>query len=124
MFYDIYKDLCDRVGKSPTGAALEMGISKGTVSFWKNKGSVPNADTLQKIADYFGVSTDYLLTGVETKKEPDDRLDDEDLASLLQEIKDNPDLRALFSLSKDATADDIRMVLDILKRMRREAYDD
>lgn len=61
MFYDRYCELCHRKGVSPSRAAIEMGISKGTVSVWKIKGTYPQAAQLQKIADYFGVTTDYLL---------------------------------------------------------------
>lgn len=47
--------------KSPSAVALEIGITKSTVSGWK-KGSVPTDATLQKLADYFGIAkTD--LTG-------------------------------------------------------------
>ena len=61
MFYDKYRQLCDSVGKSPSAVAVEIGISKGTVSTWKNLGRTPQTAQLRKIADYFGVSLDYLL---------------------------------------------------------------
>lgn len=67
MFYDRFKEICRAHGETPTGVGLKLGISKGTVAGWK-KGSNPSVATAQKIADYFGVTTDYLLTG--TKKEP------------------------------------------------------
>lgn len=65
MFYDKYRQLCGAVGKSPSAAAVEMGISKGTVSTWKNRGRTPQTAQLKKIADYFGVSIDYLLGNTE-----------------------------------------------------------
>ncbi len=37
------------------------GISQGNISDWKNGRSSPKADALIKIANYFHVSTDYLL---------------------------------------------------------------
>lgn len=50
---------------SPSRAALEMGISKGTVSSWKITPDVkPSGEVLSKIAEYFGVTTDELL-GIE-----------------------------------------------------------
>ena len=62
MFYDRYCQLCRSRGVSPSRAALEMGISKGTVSVWKQRpDSMPSGDTLARIAQYFGVSTDWLL---------------------------------------------------------------
>ena len=38
---------------------IELGLGNGTISRWKT--SSPNTDKLQKIADYFNVSMDYLL---------------------------------------------------------------
>lgn len=39
----------------------ELGFSNGSISKWKN--SMPKPERLQKIADYFGVSMEYLMTG-------------------------------------------------------------
>lgn len=44
-----------------------LGFSNGSVSKWKH--SMPTPERLQKLAEYFGVSVDYLL-GEETKKAP------------------------------------------------------
>ncbi|WP_333647966.1 helix-turn-helix domain-containing protein [Lacrimispora sp.] len=40
----------------------KLGFGKGTISKWKGS-TVPSADKLQKIAEYFGVTLDYLMTG-------------------------------------------------------------
>ena len=41
----------------------ELGFSNGSVSKWKN--STPTPERLQKVADFFGVTVDYLMTGKE-----------------------------------------------------------
>lgn len=41
--------------------AKEVGVSKGIVSMWENGLREPNMDSLIKLADYFGVSIDYLV---------------------------------------------------------------
>ena len=64
MFFDQFKQLCDSAGKSPSAVGRELGISSGAVSMWKTGARRPRTDQLQKIADYFGVSIDYLL-GIE-----------------------------------------------------------
>jgi transcriptional regulator with XRE-family HTH domain len=69
VFYDKFKLLCDEKGVSPKRAVTEMGMSNSLATKWKNTGATPNGATLGKIADYFGVSVEYLL-GTETKKEP------------------------------------------------------
>ena len=70
MFYDLFCELCKRKNVAPTRAALDMGISKATPTTWKNKGITPQAAQLQKIADYFGVSVDYLLGNEPKEKTP------------------------------------------------------
>ena len=65
MFFEQFKFLCDRVGKTPTTVGKEIGISSSAVSMWKNGDRSPQTAQLQKVADYFGVTVDYLLTGEE-----------------------------------------------------------
>ena len=67
MFYDNFCKLCKGKNLKPTNVALEIGVSRATATKWKN-GSIPSGDSLIKLADYFGVSVDYLLSD-DTKKE-------------------------------------------------------
>jgi transcriptional regulator with XRE-family HTH domain len=67
-FYENYVRLCNSVGKSPSAVAIELKLGKPSVSRWKS-GSYPRTATLLKIADYFGVTVEY-LKGEETKKDP------------------------------------------------------
>lgn len=73
MFYEMVLNLCKQKGIAMTSLTSELKISKSNVTNWKN-GSVPKSDKLSQIADYFGVSTDYLL-GKETNKDNDDDID-------------------------------------------------
>lgn len=47
--------------KSFTEMANEIGVSRDMFFNYKNHSCMPTAFALVKIADYFGVSTDYLL---------------------------------------------------------------
>ena len=60
MFWKNFIKLCNDRGTTPTAVVLELNMSRGTATGWK-KGSVPSDITLQKIADYFGVTIDDLL---------------------------------------------------------------
>lgn len=55
MFYFNFVNLCNSVNKSPSAVAEEMGFKRSVVTAWKN-GRQPRQATLQKIADYFGVT--------------------------------------------------------------------
>lgn len=68
MFYDIYSDLCKQIGKSPSAVAQELGINKSNVTNWKNNGYTPRGNVLNRIAEYFNVSVDYLLGHSEVKE--------------------------------------------------------
>lgn len=68
MFYDVYLALCKKIDKKPSTVAFELGINKSNVSNWKNNGYTPRGEALNKIADYFGVTTDYLL-GADGKRD-------------------------------------------------------
>lgn len=58
-FYERFIALCNKVGKTPSRVALEIGLSKPTVNRWKH-GSSPTDATAMKIAEYFGVSVQEL----------------------------------------------------------------
>lgn len=61
MFWDNFVRLCNQAGKYPNTVAAEVGVkSTGTVTGWKN-GANPRETVLLKLADYFGVTVDYLL---------------------------------------------------------------
>lgn len=60
MFFDQYKALCERDGKTPNGVAKELGIASSSVTQWKH-GSVPRPDKLRKICEHFSVTSEYLL---------------------------------------------------------------
>lgn len=61
--YEIYVYLRDEKGVKDATVAKATGIGKSTFSDWKNGRSAPKGEKLKKIAEYFGVSTQYLLTG-------------------------------------------------------------
>ena len=67
--YEIFEHLLQKHGVSAYKVAKETGVTQSTLSDWKRGKSTPKTSNLQKIADYFGVSLDYLTTGREASKE-------------------------------------------------------
>ena len=57
--FEIVKDLCEKHGISLN--TLEEKLELGKNSLYGLKRNQPSAERLQQIADYFNVSTDYLL---------------------------------------------------------------
>ena len=68
MFYEIVNNLCKEHNITITRMAEEIGLSNAAPTSWR-KGSEPKLATLEKIAEYFGVSIDY-LRGQDNKKTP------------------------------------------------------
>lgn len=65
VFYANYISLCNKLNKSPSAVAEEMGFKRSVVTAWK-KGRQPREATLMKIADYFGVTVDDLVSNSTT----------------------------------------------------------
>lgn len=113
MFYVNLAQLCESKGIAITALLKKLNMSKGSISSWK-KGSIPKGETLQKIADYFGVTTDYLLNGT-NKKSPAEAEDIyKDLPKELQDLQfafHNPELSEL-------TKDDIEDILEFVRYVK------
>lgn len=115
--YETIRDLCKRNGISVSAMCLNLGMSKSTMSDLKSgrKRSL-SAETLSRIAQYLGVSVDYLLTGEE--KENPLVNDDEELTEYLEELKNRPEKRMLFSVTKNATKAQIEAIVKMIEEMQ------
>ena len=69
--YCIFEQLLQKFGITAYKVSKSTGVTQASLSKWKSGKSTPSSETLQKIADYFGVTVDYLMTGKEPEeKEP------------------------------------------------------
>lgn len=68
--------------------AKALGTKGGTVGGW-TKGSIPRGPTLQALADYFGVSRDYLLTGHDPLDSMSGDVMEEVVVSVRKSLRDN-----------------------------------
>ena len=73
FFYEQLEKLCQKKGIKPSTLVESLGMSKGTMSNWK-RGGTPNAEAVVRIAEHFGVTTDYLLLGHDSNEESEDEL--------------------------------------------------
>lgn len=72
---NIIKEQRQRLGVNQETLANKFGVSVQAVSKWENGVSCPDIALLPEIADYFGVTIDYLLTGRVTAAITDDASD-------------------------------------------------
>lgn len=61
--YEIFEKLCEEKGVTPYRVCKETGITTATISNWKAGRYTPKQDKLQKIAEFLGVTIEYLMTG-------------------------------------------------------------
>ena len=112
MFYVNFVKLCNSIGKSPSAVAEEIGVKRSTVTRWKQGKSITDAN-LQKVADYFGVSTGYLLGEEEQKEKP----------TLQMESELDPVTKELFDIVNSSDEDELKALLEMARliKKRRDA---
>jgi len=133
--YDIFEKLCMAHNVTPYRVCKDTGITTASISNWKAGRYSPKVEKLQKIADYFGVTVEYLTTGKEEPKEKAPELtakDERDIAKDLDRIMEkltagesgpacyngedlDPEAAALFK-------DELEIALRRLKMINKEKY--
>lgn len=132
--YDIYQKLLDKHGLKNSDISRATGISNMTLSDWKRGVSTPKHDKLKKIADYFGVTVDYLMTGKEeAPPEPqltarDKRDIAKDVDSIMEKLSNKEYGPAAFNgeelteASAELFKEELEIALKRLKLINKEKY--
>lgn len=130
MFFDIFYELCKLKGVSCKKAAEEIGLSNSITTKWKKTGATPSGETLEKVAAYFGVSTDYLLGKEEQKKpvltEKDERDIAKHLESIMADLEHSGDLMfdgdPMTPEARESMRNAIELGLKAVKLLNKETY--
>lgn len=83
--YERVSNLSKKQGISLNKLAEDIGLSKNVIYQWRT--SSPKAETLEKVAEYFHVSTDYLLGRTDTPSLDTKSTIPEDLNKILDNVK-------------------------------------
>ena len=120
--YEIFENLMKEHGVTAYKVSKETGIATSTLSDWKKGRSTPKQDKLQKIADFFNVTVDYLLTGNnEEKKERDYSLTIKEQENIDAEAKKIiEDLTMSFSKNRDSLNEEDYFAIEIAIRSTLE----
>lgn len=86
--YEIYQKLLDEKKLKNSDVSRATGISNMTLSDWKRGKTKPKTDTMKKIANFLGVSVDYLMEGKETEFTIEMAQKDLALSNMSERIKD------------------------------------
>ena len=99
MFFDNFVRLCEQKGVKPSRALTEAGVPKSAYSYWRTEAGAgndakPTNQNAVKLAQYFDVTVDYLLTGNQKENPPQQPQSEVDAA--VERIR-----RKLESMSKE-----------------------
>ena len=118
--YERIDKLCKDNGTNITQMCKDAGVPRSALSEYKaGRNKTISFANLQKIADYFDMTVDELVNG-ETKKAPAEA-EDEEINEYLEELKNNPGMRILFSKAKGATKEDLEKVVRMIEIMKGDS---
>lgn len=130
--YEVFEQLLRKKGVSSYKVAKEAGVTQTALSNWKSGRSTPTAKTLQKIADYFGVTIDYLMTGDNSSEQGltarDNRDIVKDLDSIMEKLTSGENGPASYNgeeISPEAAElfkDELEIALKRLKLINKDKY--
>ena len=96
MLFERVKELSEQRGENVKTVAVKLGFSEN--AFYKWKIQSPKSETLEKVADYFDVSTDYILGRTDKKRYYDlTEKDEQDIQKELKKIIDGDDVDSAFA---------------------------
>lgn len=110
-----------RKGRKLTQIELsqKLNISQGTLSGYESGRFEPDLDTMSKMADFFGVTIDYLFCRSDEEVSapivPDD---DEDTLAIREQLRRRPGMRTLFDAARGASDDDLLRAVRIIEALK------
>lgn len=116
MLSETLKALRSSKDLSQKDLSVLLGVSQQTIGSWEVGRTSPDPEMINKIAQFFVVSTDYLLGNDSVPG----YYRDAEVAAIANEMKDNPDMRILFDASKDLSKEDLKFVVEMVNRMKKE----
>jgi len=118
MFSKVLKSLRIQRNKTQQEIADVLGISRQGYAKYENNLGEPDNSTLSKLADYFEVSTDYLLGRTNTP-EPTTKPQQDDEAEF-QAFINNPDLGVWYKELPKSSEDELRKLRTIWEMIKSE----
>lgn len=107
-------ELRKRAGLSQKELSEKLGVAQASINYWEKEQRTPSIDMIALISEYFGVSTDYLITEdyiEKREKEIDTLLSQSEAIKIVGKTFDDP------------YADNMLMAYSLLnKKGKKEAF--
>ena len=102
-----------------------LKVSKVAIYNWEKDIRSPSPDVIEKLANIYEVSTDYLITGKESNSAKDSYYYDAEVAELAEQIKNDSELRILLDAKRNLSKQDMEAIINITKSLlQRERGDE
>lgn len=109
---------------SQSALANYLGVTQQTVSAYESGDREPDLETLNKMADFFDVSVDYLLGRTDIRNSADKIAqalkDDPELLEFWEDLNSRENLKIMFKQAKDLPDSDIRTLIMLIRRFKQQ----
>ena len=119
MEHQRLRELRDKQNMTQAQVASYLKVDRTTYVKYEKGQSNPDDDTKVKLAQLFGVTTDYLLGNDDTPQNNVTDSDEVELAEYLETLRTRPETRMLFSLTKGATKEDVEKAVAIIEALSK-----
>lgn len=115
MDFGRFEEACKARGTTPTAVMIALGMSRSNVTKWRRGETRPKLDALEKIAEYLGVTVDY-LTGKGDQKEKPAEDDEPQTLEEAREVLRQSGIRVLLDAEgDDFTPEEIKEIMNFIK---------
>ena len=109
MIVEKIKELCDQKGVTLAQLEEALGWNRRIYRWNENE---PSVDKVKAVADYFGVTVDYLLSDRDAYDEKEELLE--------KAFSGNRDMKVLFSVAEKCSPNEIKTAIRLIQALRGE----
>ncbi|MCT4620750.1 MAG: helix-turn-helix domain-containing protein [Marinisporobacter sp.] len=129
-FPEKLKKLRNELGLSQQNLSTSLNIPRTTISSWESGSRTPELLTMEKLADFFKVSIDYLLGKTDSRNPVHTETivqniyqtiqDDPELADFIEKLSHRRDLHILSKKTKDLSPHSIYRLIRVLDALEAD----
>lgn len=112
--YNKFRNLRTNNNMLQSDIAKKINVSTSAIGMWEQGRRQPDNESIRKIANIFGVSTDYLLDNDEDSKIIDENIIDPELNQTLKTLASNEFDRTLFKKYGELTEEKKKIVMSVI----------
>lgn len=120
--YEIFLKLCELKGVAPADVSRATGIRQSTLSNWKTRNTALSTKHAKTIADYFGVSLEYLTTGQDAEKSSTEGTSyyfSDETAALAESIYENRELHSLLNAARGLSPEQLKLLASTAEMFKK-----